>query len=38
MNEIHEFTRKIFRDHIYEVEESISNTADVATLRQVFKL
>ena len=32
MSEIHEFTRKIFRDHIYGVEESISNTASVATL------
>merc|ERR1719284_28825 len=34
MSEIHEFTRKIFRDHIYGVEESISNTASVATLSE----
>ena len=38
MADIHDFTRRIFRDHIYGVEESISNTASVATLRQVFKL
>ena len=32
MADIHEFTAKIFRDHVFGPEESISNTASVDTL------
>ena len=37
MKDIHTFTRKIFRDHIFGEEESISNTASVDTLRKIFE-